>query len=68
MGVNFFNFFPTVMANKSELKFNNYLQLIEELEAGEDVIYELTVPKIKGDWLFSLLPTEGETQFYINPD
>ena len=58
-GVNFFNFFPTILPNGSELKFNNFLQIIEELEKNEDVTYELTVPKIKGDWVFTLMPTEG---------
>ena len=61
-------FFPTIFANDSEINFNTYLFLIEEVEPRELVTYKLVVPKTQSDWLFSVIPTEGTPDFYINPD
>ena len=67
-GVDFIFFFPTVIPNEMEIKFHNYLYLLEEVEAGETVTYKLLVPKIKGNWNFSVVPTDGSVELYINPD
>ena len=41
--VNFFNFFPTIYADDSVIEFKESLSLIEELEVGEHISYELQV-------------------------
>ena len=66
--LNYLYFFPTIFPNNSDLHFNNFLYLIEELENNEVVTYELNVPKIEGNWVFTLIPTEGSANLYINPD
>ena len=62
------NFFPTIFANNSTLKFNHYLSLMEELEPGEHIQYDLDMPVSEGSWVFSLTPYEGAVELFINPD
>jgi len=67
-GITFINFFPSVFANGSVLKFNHYLFLVEEIEPHEKIEYVLDVPKIDGNWVFSVIPTMGSVELFINPD
>lgn len=67
-GIAYINFFPSVFANGSLLKFHHYLFLIEEIEPHEKIEYELEVPKIDGNWVFSVIPTMGSVELFINPD
>jgi hypothetical protein len=67
-GLDYVTFFPTVFANDSVLKFQRYLYLIEEIEPHEKIEYELSVPKSEGSWAFSVLPTTGSVELFINPD
>ncbi len=62
------SFFPTVFPDGSEIDFHNNFKLIEELEPGETVSYVLLVPKIEGNWVFRITPSENSPQFFINPD
>lgn len=62
------NFFPTVFANGAEIRFSHAMSMIEELEVGEVITYKLVVPKSDENWLFTIIPTEGNSIMYINPD
>lgn len=66
--VEFVNFFPTVFANKSEIKFKRNLHIIEELEAGEIITYKLTVPKVNANWSFKVTSEMNAVHFFVNPD
>lgn len=67
-GLDHVTFFPTVFANDSVLKFHHYLLLIEEIEPHEKIEYELEVPKSEGNWVFTVFPTTGSVELFINPD
>lgn len=66
--IHYIYFFPTVFENGATIQFERYLYLLEELEAGEVVTYECVVPKIEGNWIFSIEPIENVTDVFINPD
>ena len=66
--VEYINFFPTVFANKSEIKFKRNLHIIEELEADEIVTYKLSVPKVDANWSFKVTSEMNAVHFFVNPD
>lgn len=66
--VDFLNFMPSVLANGSEIKFHESLNLLEEIEIGEQVDYVLSVPKVDEHWIFTIDAIEGAVTLYINPD
>ena len=66
--IEFIVFFPSIFENGKEITFNKTLHLIEELEINEIVTYKLKVPISKGDWVFSLIPDQGNPHLFINPD
>ena len=61
-------FFPSIFENGKEISFKKNLHLIEELELNEVVTYKLKVPILDGDWVFSLIPDQGNPHLFINPD
>jgi hypothetical protein len=66
--ISFVTFMPTIFANGSTLKFQQFMFLIEELEINEEISYVMQVPKSDDNWIFSLFPMEGGVKLYINPD
>ena len=60
------SFLATVFKNKSTISFNHDLNLIEEVEKKEVVIYKINVPYKESDWVFKKIPFSGDIKFFIN--
>lgn len=62
-------FLPSTFDNGATIKFHKKLELLEEIEPEELIIYKLEVER-KPDTklLFTIQPTEQNTRLFINPD
>ena len=67
-GLDFVTFFPSILENGARIDFSENMSLLEELEPGEVVRYELGVDMADSSMLFSVLPLEGAVGLYLNPD
>jgi hypothetical protein len=67
-GIDSYSLFPTIFKNGAMLSVTDNLGIIEELEPHEEVHYEILVPTLLGSWIFTVIPTASEIEFFMNPD
>lgn len=67
-GIDSYTLYPTIFKNGAMLSVTESLSLIEELEPQEEVHYEILVPTLLGSWIFTVIPTQSEIEFFMNPD
>ena len=63
-----FLFFPVVFANGSEIKLDDNIVVIEELESSEELTYKIVAQLIDSSLVFEIIPTQADVFLYINPN
>lgn len=63
-----FIFFPVLFANDSEIRVEDDITVIEELENGEIVTYKIVIEMKDNFAVFEVIPTQADISFYVNPN
>lgn len=61
-----FYFYPALMTPMNMYSFSSYMELLEELEAGESLYYELVPPKTAQALLIRILPIERLSRCFLS--
>lgn len=67
-GIDGFNWFPSLLANKAKVSFKRMASVLEELEPGKDVEYQMEVVGSQDSWLLTISPFFGSVELYVNED